>query len=290
MSSAAPQPFEPTLVPAYEIKGGLRKVFENLRHVKPLDSKAIDEAETEAFAVVEQSKKSRDMKSVATRSLDEARAHFAIARARLAKGERWEAILDELEAAVMPILERHEARITALEATVGSQQSTIGTQQQELGENKMEIGTLNAKVGTLKAKVGTLEATVGNTEALLDLRQCSMFLQPEFTTDFLKETKKFVKLGKEERRRLIALQPAIYRLINTFGRDGGDFVHHRRTIIASKLKEYILEEYKDMFAERDVDQFLVYFNTVLRRTRKDSTIDVYKQSIELGTKDMRDDE
>jgi len=273
MTSAAAQPADPRLVPPYSIKGGLRIVFQNLRKRKPNDPKAVDDAETEAFAMAEPFDKVMNAK---TGLLEEARAHFAAARARLAKGEGYEVVIDELEAAIMPILEHYETRIASVEA--------------ELGEHKNLIGAQQNTIGTQQEEIGTLKSTVGNTEALLDLRQCSMFLQPEFATEFLKETKKFRALRKEQRNRLAELQPDLYRIINTFGRGGNDFVHHRRTIIAAKLKEYILNEYKDVFVERDVDQFLAYFNTVLRRTRKDSTIDVYKQAVELGTKDMSEDE
>jgi hypothetical protein len=83
------------------------------------------------------------------------------------------------------------------------------------------------------------------------------------------------------------MQPAIFGIIDTCNIEGNDLVHHRTTISAAKLKELILKRFGDAFTKSDVDAFLQYFNKVLRSTRKDPTIDIYKHAVTLGTRDMR---
>jgi len=162
------------------------------------------------------------------------------------------------------MLERHELRFATLEKTVGEQQETIGEQQKTIR-------------GLVKWQA--------DADALLDLRQCSILLQPEITEDFLKERLLFRDLNEKQRTLLEHEASAVYRIANRFGVDGGNFVHWRRRVTASRLKDYILDEPGGEFSAQDVQAFLVYFNRVLRKLRRDPSLDVFTQEVALGTED-----
>jgi hypothetical protein len=121
----------------------------------------------------------------ATAALQAARDHFAKARRRLAQGEDpWHVVLDELEAAVMPILQQLEARLSVLERTVGKQQDKIESQQVKIESQQDKIESLEQWKAGAVDKIESLEQWKADTEAMLDVRQCCIFLRNEFVREF----------------------------------------------------------------------------------------------------------
>jgi len=184
-------------------------------------------------------------------ALEEAKARFAEAEKNLAKGAPWVTVLADLKEAILPILERLEKRTAALETTVDV---------------------------LVQWKV--------DTEAMLDLRQCSILLQPEVSEKILKKRVKFRELKDAERGQLALALPGVYGIVNTFGVSGGNLVHRRPKVSAAKLKAFILKEYSDKFTEQDIDAFLTFLNRALQK--KDAKLDLFSQEVTLGTEDTRE--
>jgi len=250
-----------------------RRVFAiiaTLRQQGKYDPKTLGEAQNQILIIVEDARRAGGAQA-SSGSIAEVKSHFAKAKERYQQGQSMVEVLDELEAAIVPILERLEARIATLEVTVGQQQQTLGGQQQKIDGQQEEIGGLKQRIdgqqqeigglkqenGGLKQVVGSLVERQADTDALLDLRQMSILLQLEVTQDFLHEPKKFGDLNQSQRAQLLRDAKSVFQIPDRFGVDGGNFVH-RRQINAGKIKAYILKEFGDEFTEHDVDSFLEY--------------------------------
>jgi len=169
---------------------------------------------------------------------------------------------------------------------IGQHERMIGQHEMTIGQHVVTIGRQEKTIGRQEKTIQTLVRLATESEGLLDMRQASMELQTEVSHDFLKTRKKFGDLTEEQRGELERITPAIFRIVNFFGVEGHNVVHHRRTVTAAKLKEYMLTApLKVTFTAEEVDTFLHYFNRVLQR--KNPSLDLFKQEITLGTDDPR---
>jgi len=235
-------------------------VIEVLRR-EGTDSKTLGEAQYQLLIIVEDARRSANA-PLSSNIIADVKAHFSKAKEHLLQGGGMVEVLDELEAAIIPILERLETQIAGL---------------------KEEVVGLKQKIDDQQKVIGSVVQRQADMDALLDLRQISSLMQLEVTQDFLHLPKKFGDLSQSQRAQLIREAKSIFQIPDRFGVDGGNFVH-RRKISASKIKAYILKEFGEEFSEQDVDAFLEYLNRLLKR-QQGAAVDLFTQEVTIGTFD-----
>jgi len=227
-------------------------IFESLNREIPQNQHGrLGQARTEVLSIVEEA--AGDVRASAG-SIEEAKGHFATARLRLGKNEPWKAVLDDLEAAIIPILERHEVRISALEKQVEFEKGALDLRQLSYEMQPPFLAQFLPHLPSHLQAAGSLA--------------------------------RFRELTDAQRAALSQLTP-FFDLIDLFGVEGGDHAHWRRNVTAATLKKLIVE--RDPGLAADVDPYLLWCNSTLKKLGKiDESDDLFSAGgISLGTKDRR---
>jgi len=109
----------------------MKEVIQSLRQKSPPD---FDAAESEAMVILGEIFQ-RSGGAYSPSGLADARAHFAVARERV-RGLPMVEVLDELEAAILPIIERMEAKFRDLEVNVDGLKTLVGRHEATIGQHE----------------------------------------------------------------------------------------------------------------------------------------------------------